>query len=86
VIKQSSIEVIPLPTAQLSTTNEQQSVILPVGIYLPGETAVVRTDGMAIILEPAKSNEWPVGFFEAIRIEDPAFFRPEQCPIPAKHK
>jgi predicted DNA-binding antitoxin AbrB/MazE fold protein len=30
----------------------------------------------------ASTTHWPAGFFEAIRIEDPAFARPIQGPIP----
>lgn len=30
------------------------------------------------VLTPVRAKTWPRGFFEAIRIEDPAFNRPEQ--------
>jgi virulence-associated protein VagC len=71
-----------LNTASLTTANGQQTVVLPMGISLPGDVAEVRTEGSAIILEPARSDDWPAGFFEDIRIEDPAFTRPDQGLVP----
>ena len=35
-----------------------------------------------IILEPVKPATWTPGFFDRIRIDDPAFARPSQGPIP----
>jgi virulence-associated protein VagC len=70
-----------METASLITSNGHQTVVLPMGISLPGDVAVVRKDGDAVILEPTRPNAWPVGFFEAIRVDDPAFERPEQGPL-----
>ena len=35
-----------------------------------------------IILEPVKPGNWPENFFEAIRIDDPTFDRPDQGATP----
>jgi 5-formyltetrahydrofolate cyclo-ligase len=32
---------------------------------------------------PGRGRQWPPGFFESIRIDDPAFERPTQGPVPA---
>jgi hypothetical protein len=37
-----------------------------------------RREGEAVILEPVKPSSWPPGFFVRIRIDEPAFTRPEQ--------
>jgi len=62
--------------AEVISTNGQQSVKLPAGIRLESETVSVRREGDAVILEPVRPSAWPEGFFEAIRIDDPAFERP----------
>jgi len=46
------------------------------------DTVSVRKEGDAVILEPFKSNTWPAGFFEAIRIDDLALVRPPQGETP----
>ena len=33
-------------------------------------------------IENSRSLSWPPGFFDAIRIDDPAFVRPEQGTVP----
>jgi virulence-associated protein VagC len=53
-------------------------------ILLPSEfrIASLRRAGDAIILEPVKDTQWPEGFFESIRIDDPSFTRPDQGELP----
>ena len=43
----------------------------------------IRREGDAIILEPLRDADWPEGFFEDIRVDDPAFERTEQGSTPA---
>jgi hypothetical protein len=45
--------------------------------------AILQSDGEAVIVEPVKPSHWPEGFFDAIRIDDPAFVRPDQGPTPS---
>ena len=45
-------------------------------------TVSIRKHGQTVILEPFRSNTWPAGVFEAIRIDDPALARPMQGEIP----
>ena len=58
-----------------------QTVRLPKSIHLP-KSVFVRQDGDAVVLEPARPRSWPEGFFDSIRITDPAFERPEQGQLP----
>ena len=41
-----------------------------------------RAEVVRFVLEPIKSKTWPVGFFDAIHIADPAFVRPAQGELP----
>ena len=69
-----------------------QLVKLPEGFQLEGDTVSIRRQGESLVLQPIKSAKWPLGFFDRIRIDDPAFrvrpkgaFRPprnwsDRCP------
>ena len=70
-----------METATVSTEGDRQTVRLPKSIHLP-PTVFVRQDGDSVVLEPAKSKTWPEGFFDSIRIADPAFERPKQGQLP----
>ena len=65
-------------TAELIEAGGSQTVRLPPGFRLEARTVAVRRDGDAIVLEPLRPTSWPVDFFSQIRIDDPAFARPEQ--------
>jgi hypothetical protein len=41
---------------------------------------------VAIVLELVKPATWPLGFFEGLRIDDPAFTRPSQGQMPPAPK
>jgi hypothetical protein len=47
-------------------------------------TQVFHTDGTQAVKLPDGFHPaaWPPGFFDSIRIDDPAFGRPEQGPVP----
>ena len=65
-----------MKTAELSYTGQSQAVKLPEEFRLDGDVVSIRREGEAVILEPIKARNWPEGFFEAIRIDDPRFVRP----------
>jgi len=69
-------------TAEIVQSGGAQLVKLPKESHVEGDTVVIRHEGNAIILEPLKPTAWPPGFFERIHIEDPAFERPPQGPVP----
>jgi antitoxin VapB len=69
-------------TAELVDTDKGQFVQLPDEFRLPGPRVSIRRDGSAVVLEPLKTLDWPPGFFDAIRIDDPAFQRPDQGELP----
>ena len=71
-----------MPTAEIIHTEGTQAVKLPEGFHFEGDTVSIRREGEAVILEPVKPASWPVGFFDRIRIDDPAFARPEQGQVP----
>jgi virulence-associated protein VagC len=68
--------------AEIVRANGSQFVRLPEEYHFEGDTVLVRRQGAAVVLEPAKMESWPPGFFERIRIDDPAFARPDQGPVP----
>ncbi len=71
-----------MKTVQIMETDKGQSVPLPEEFRFSSPTVSIRRDGEAVILEPTKASQWPEHFLEAIRIDDPAFVRPDQGPIP----
>jgi virulence-associated protein VagC len=70
-----------METATVIVEGDRQTVRLPKSVHLPS-TVYVRQEGEAVVLEPAKARTWPQGFFDSIRITDPAFERPEQGQLP----
>ena len=49
---------------------------------MEGNTVSIRRQGQSLILEPTKPSQWSQGFFDRIRIDDPAFARPPQGELP----
>lgn len=71
-----------MKTAQVISFDGEQAVKLPPEFRVSGDSLSIRKDGEAIILEPLKPMDWPEGFFQQIRIDDPAFARPPQGQMP----
>jgi virulence-associated protein VagC len=71
-----------MKTVEVVQTRDGQAVPLPEEFRLKTPTVSIRRDGDAVILEPVKSAQWPANFFESIRIDDPAFARPDQGTTP----
>ena len=71
-----------MKTAEIFHIAGTQAVKLPDGFRFEGDTVSIRREGEAVILEPVKPATWPLGFFDSIRIDDPAFARPEQGQVP----
>ena len=71
-----------MKTIEILETGNGQSVPLPEEFRFATATVSIRRQGEAVILEPVKSSRWPDHFFEDIRIDDPAFKRPEQGVTP----
>jgi antitoxin VapB len=71
-----------MKTVELVETDHGQAVRLPEEFRFSTRAVTIRRDGVAVILEPLKPTQWPEHFFEGIRIDDPAFVRPDQGPIP----
>jgi virulence-associated protein VagC len=69
-------------TAEVIELEGMQAVKLPDDFRFDGESVWISRQGDAVILQPMKSAEWPAAFFEDIRIDDPAFCRPEQGQAP----
>lgn len=70
-----------METATVTVEGGRQTVHLPKNVHLP-ENVFVRQEGDSVILEPVRPGIWPDGFFDSIRITDPAFNRPEQGQLP----
>jgi virulence-associated protein VagC len=71
-----------MKTVEIVETDKGPAVPLPEEFRFATRTVSIRRDGDAVILEPIKPSRWPEGFFDANRINDPAFVRPEQGPTP----
>ena len=72
----------PVRTADILNTSQGQTVVLPDEFRFQAAKVAVRREGESVILEPIKPSQWPAGFFESIRIDDPAFCRPDQGKLP----
>jgi len=75
-----------MKVAEIVRANGAQLVKLPEEFHLDGDTVSIRRQGQAIVLEALKPATWPAGFFERIRIDDPAFARPPQGEVPPAPK
>jgi virulence-associated protein VagC len=71
-----------MKTIEIVETGNGQSVPLPEEFCFETKTVSIRWQGDAVILEPVGPSEWPANFFDDIRIDDPAFLRPNQGSIP----
>lgn len=71
-----------MKTVEIVETDKGQAVPLPEEFRFASRTVSIRRDGEAVILEPIKPSHWPERFFDTIRIDDPAFGRPDQGPTP----
>jgi virulence-associated protein VagC len=71
-----------MTTAQIFELDGTQAVRLPEEFRFASATVSIRKDGQAVVLEPLKTATWPLDFFEAIHITDPAFVRPPQGEMP----
>jgi len=68
--------------AEIISIGGHQAVKLPDEYRFPDAEVSIRREGRAVILEAAPATTWPAGFFEAIRIDDPALARPPQGQTP----
>ena len=71
-----------MKVAEIVRADGVQLVMLPEEFHLEGDFVSIRHHGQAIVLEPVKLATRPPGFFEQIQIDDPAFARPVQGPVP----
>jgi virulence-associated protein VagC len=71
-----------MKTVEIIETGNGQTVPLPEEFRFETSTISIRRQGDAVILEPIKPTQWPDHFFNRIRIDDPAFVRPNQGPTP----
>jgi virulence-associated protein VagC len=70
-------------TTTLFLNGRSQAVRLPKEFRLPGTKVSIRRLGNGVLIEPLKEGAWPEGYFEAIRITDRSFARPDQGSLPA---
>jgi virulence-associated protein VagC len=59
-----------------------QLVKLPEEFQLEGDNVSIRRQGESLVLQPIKPATCPLGFFDRIRLDDPAFARPAQGRVP----
>ena len=71
-----------MKTAEVIELQGTQAVKLPDDFRFDGESVWISRQGDAVILQPMKKAQWPATFFEDIRIDDPAFCRPDQGQMP----
>jgi antitoxin VapB len=66
----------------LFMNGRSQAVRLPKELRLPGKEVSIRKLGSGVLIEPITQTTWPPGYFDSVRISDPAFDRPDQGPTP----
>ena len=71
-----------METTEIIHDGQSQAVKLPDGYQFEGTAVSIRREGEAVILEPLKARQWPVGFFDQIRVDDKAYCRPDQGLLP----
>jgi virulence-associated protein VagC len=71
-----------MSTAEVIETPNGQAICLPDEFRFRTQWVSIRRQGDGVVVEPLKTGSWPPGFFDAIRLEDPAFKRPDQGPMP----
>jgi tRNA(fMet)-specific endonuclease VapC len=71
-----------MKTAKLFQTGGSQAVRLPKEFRIEGSEVYIAQEGERIILSPKKKEEWPLKFFQDIRITDSRFKRPGQPDVP----
>jgi len=69
-----------MTTTQVINSGDGQLVRVPEEFRLASSEVTIRREGNTLVLEPVfvHSADWPVGFFQEVRIDDPAFERPPQ--------
>ena len=75
-----------MKVAEIVRADGCQLVKLPEGFQLEGDAVAIRRQGESLVLQPIKAATWPLGFFDRIRIDDPAFGRPPQGEVPRAPK
>jgi len=73
-----------MPTAEVDVLldGDSQLIRLPAGYGVRADRVSIRRLGEAVLIEPVHPREWPPGFFESIRSDDPTFVRPDQGQLP----
>jgi antitoxin VapB len=71
-------------TASVFWTGRSQAVRLPKEFRFEGDTVLVRREGTAVILEPAR--DWPEGYVESFAGVPEDFDRPPQGKIETRRK
>ena len=71
-----------MKTAEVISIDGRQAVKLPDEFRFSDAMVSIRKEGESVILERVKALAWPAGFFESIRIDDPALVRPPQGDTP----
>lgn len=69
-------------TTTVFLNGRSQAVRIPKDLRFEGKEVSVRRLGDGVLLEPIKSDVWPSGYFEEIRIDDPSFDRLDQGELP----
>jgi virulence-associated protein VagC len=80
--RSSNFWVNAMTIVDLVETSKGQAVPLPEEFRFETSTVSIRHEGAAVIVEAIKPTDWPEHFFDDIRIDDPAFARPNQGVTP----
>ena len=72
-----------MTTTQIIQNGSFQMVRLPNGFEFADSEVAIRREGDAVVIEPIRAPTWPPSFFAQIRVDDPAFVRPDQGTMPA---
>ena len=64
------------------TNGGGQAVRVPKEFKFDSPEVEIWKEGEVVLMRPVKKRSWPKGFFESIRITDPAFKRQPQGGMP----
>lgn len=65
------------------TNGGSQAVRVPKEFKFDSSEVEIWKEGEVVLMRPVKKRAWPKGFFESIRINDPAFKRQPQGKMPS---
>lgn len=81
-MKSAPVQTPAPKRGKVFTNGGSQAVRVPKEFKFDSSEVEIWKEGEVVLMRPVKRRAWPKGFFEAIRITDPAFKRQPQGKMP----